>query len=217
MYTRTNLKWLALAGLLWGCGVAQATITVYTSRSSFLAAVTAAATDTFNDLSPGTAYTGPLARSAGPYNYLASAGSGSPVLYGAGTSDDAALSTNLPTDTITFSGFAPGVSAVGGFFFGSDNNGAFLRRGSITVSATDGSANASQTVNFALQSNFIGFVSNTPLVSVVASSSYRNTTTPVWVAVNNLTLASPVPEPTTHALLLAGVGVLAFLARRRRS
>lgn len=30
-------------------------------------------------------------------------------------------------------------------------------------------------------------------------------------------VAAPIPEPRTYALMLAGLGVLGFLARRRRS
>ena len=35
-------------------------------------------------------------------------------------------------------------------------------------------------------------------------------------AVNSLAIATPVPEPQTYALMLAGLGVLGFLARRRK-
>jgi len=35
--------------------------------------------------------------------------------------------------------------------------------------------------------------------------------------VNSLAIATPVPEPQTYALMLAGLGVLAFLARRRKA
>ena len=36
-------------------------------------------------------------------------------------------------------------------------------------------------------------------------------------AVNNLAIATPVPEPQTYALMVAGLGVLGFLARRRKA
>jgi hypothetical protein len=43
---------------------------------------------------------------------------------------------------------------------------------------------------------------------------------PLWPTADNLTLATglvaaPVPEPETYALLLSGLGVLGFVARRR--
>ncbi len=214
--SRTTLRRLALAGWLTTAGASQAAITVYTTEASFLAAVTAAATDSFDDLLPGQGYDSPLARSAGSYEYSASAGPDSPRLYGAGSAGDAWLSTNIATDSVTFSGFSSGVSAAGGFFFGSDIAGEFLRRGSITVTASDASSSASRTVNFAQQGNFIGFVSDTSLVSMTVSSSFRSTRTPVWLTVDDLTLATPVPEPKTYAMMLSGLAVLLFLARRRR-
>lgn len=36
------------------------------------------------------------------------------------------------------------------------------------------------------------------------------------VVLDNFTLTTPVPEPQTYALMLAGMGVLAFVARRRQ-
>ena len=40
---------------------------------------------------------------------------------------------------------------------------------------------------------------------------------PLWPTVDNLTLATAVPEPGTYAMLLAGLGVVGFIARRRRA
>jgi hypothetical protein len=35
-------------------------------------------------------------------------------------------------------------------------------------------------------------------------------------AIDSIKVTSPVPEPETYALLLAGLGVMGFIARRRR-
>jgi hypothetical protein len=43
---------------------------------------------------------------------------------------------------------------------------------------------------------------------------YPNRT--VYVAIDNLVL-TPVPEPETYALLLAGLGLLAVIGRRRKT
>lgn len=68
-----SIKALALAALLCGAAAAQAQITVYDSQAAFLAAVTSAGTDTYNDLLPEATGT-PLARMAGVHGYLASSG-----------------------------------------------------------------------------------------------------------------------------------------------
>jgi hypothetical protein len=38
-----------------------------------------------------------------------------------------------------------------------------------------------------------------------------------YAVIDDLTFTAPVPEPSTYALLLAGLGLLAFAARRRRA
>ncbi len=215
--TSTRLKPLALAALLLGSAAAQAALTVYTSEASFLAAITGEATDSFDDLTAGANLgSGPLSRSAGGYTYDVGAGPTSPVLYGAGSASDAWLSTNNATDTVTFTNFGAGVYAAGAYFFNSNIAGEFLRRGSVTITATDVDGTVTQTKFLPTTGNYFGFVSDTSLLSLTVSSSVFNPNTNVWPTVDDLTLAGAVPEPQTYAMFLAGLGVLGFLARRRR-
>lgn len=44
----------------------------------------------------------------------------------------------------------------------------------------------------------------------------RGTSNPTQHRVDNFQIASPIPEPETYAMLLAGLGVLGFAARRRQ-
>ena len=36
-------------------------------------------------------------------------------------------------------------------------------------------------------------------------------------SINSAAVATPVPEPETYAMLLAGLGIVGFVARRRRA
>ena len=62
-------------------------------------------------------------------------------------------------------------------------------------------------------SSFVGFVSSSPLASVVVGTYGDG----YWLTANNVTLAMPVPEPGTYGMMLAGLGVVGWLARRRRT
>lgn len=203
-----SLKSLSLALLLCAASAAQAGITLYTDQAAFLAAVTAPGVDTYDDLSPQL-YPPVLLRNAGPYSYTASAPNG---LFGAGTGSDAWLSTNLRGDTITFSNFSPNIAAFGGNFFGSDVAGNFTP-GNMVLTAIDGTS-LTYTLNNATTSSFVGFVSTTPLFSVLLSTDGGL----YWPTANNVTLASPVavPEPGAAALVLGGLGLVGFMTRRRR-
>lgn len=205
------LKPLALAVLLAAATASQATITVVTSLAAFNAATAAQGTDTFAGFSITGTTPSPITRSAGPYGYTASTPGN---FFGAGTPANPWLSSNTAGDTITFNGFSGAVTAIGGNFFGSDINGLFAA-GNVSLTATDGSGPVTQIITAATVGSFLGFVSNGPIISMTLAS-----VTPavgnLWPTADNLVLATIVPEPGTYAMLLAGLGVLGFMARRRR-
>jgi hypothetical protein len=201
---------IAFALLLGGASLARADIVTYTSPHAFQASVTHAGTDTFDDLVPMQAYP-TLNRTAGDYSYTAT--SSALFLYGAGGAADPWLSTNYTDASLTFSNFSGGVTALGGYFFGTDIWGKFKPGTSLTLTASDGS-----TLNYTLSDtytgSFLGFVSSSPLVSVTMQ---KDTADQYWPTVNNLTLgmAMPVPEPGSWAMLMAGLSLAGLAAWRR--
>jgi PEP-CTERM motif len=130
-------------------------------------------------------------------------------------SNSSALSTGFADDTsimITFTG-AP-VTAVGGIFSFTDP-GENISNYAITVALNDG------TTVVANGSSFIGFTSNVPLTSLL----FTTASTPEldWPQLDHLYLGTAssttppttVPEPSTFALLAAGLGGMALLRKRR--
>lgn len=199
------LKALAFAALLGAGAAARADITVYTSQADFLAAVSAPGYDSFDDLSVAP-YDPTLARTAGAYSYQAYSPAG---LWGAGgTGGDYWLSNEDGLAPIVFSNFSGGVSAFGGNFFTSDITGQY-EVGNLVLTADDGTT-LSYALNGTTTSTFLGFVSDTALVSVALETDGGL----YWPTANDVVLA--VPEPSTYGMLLAGVGLLAVAARRRR-
>ena len=201
-----SLKPLCLAALLCASTVANAGITVYTSQSDFLAAVSAPGTDTYDDL-PVDLYGPSLDRSAGAYTYTVSSPNG---IWGAGGPGDYWLSNAARTDPITFGNFSAGVSAFGGFFFASDVTGAYVPGGDLVLSAADGST-LTYSLAGATRTSFLGFVSDSGLSSVTLLSSPNGS---YWPTANDVVLAA-VPEPATYGMFLAGLGFLGLMARRR--
>ncbi len=215
MISKFLVKPLAAAALLAVAGASQAAITVYTTQASYLAAVSASGVDTYTGFSIVGSTPSPITRSAGPYGYTASVTTTS--FFGAGTTANPWLSTNTASDSITFGTFTGGVSAAGGNFFGSDIAGAFSA-GNVTLVATDSlGATSTQTIVGATTSSFLGFVS-TGLMTSLVLSAVQPTPNFLWPTTDNLTLgvAAPIPEPQTYAMLLAGLGFVGYMARRRR-
>lgn len=215
MFSKSFLiKPLAAAALLALASASQAGITVYTSQAAFAAATTATGVDTFTGFSITGSTPSPITRNAGPYTYTGTVSTTS--FFGAGTTANPWLSSNTATDTMTFSGFTGGVRAAGGNFFGSDISGLFAA-GDITLTATDASGTVTQTIVGATTSSFLGFVS-TGLLTSITVTSVQPVASFLWPTVDNLTLglAAAVPEAQTYAMMLAGLGLMGFMARRRR-
>ena len=201
----SSLKPLCLAAVLCAATSAQAGITVYTSESAFLSAVSAPGVDNFDDLTIA-AYGDTVYRNAGTYDYQAYSDTG---IWGAGGPSDFWLSNNARLNPIVFSNFSGGVSAFGGNFFASDVNGQFVPDGTIVLTAADGGS-MTYTIDGATTSSFVGFVSTSPLTSVSLGTDGGG----YWPTANNVVLA--VPEPATYGMMLAGVTLLGLAARRRR-
>jgi len=208
----------ASAVLLLAAAGAHAGITTYTSQSSYQGAVGTTGVDTFNDLEVDQ-YLGPLARTAGGYGYTVSTAPNSPALWGASDDDaDIWLTGRNRSDLVTFAPSTP-VAGVGGFFFGSDQNGFSTPANYLTLSATDSTgATVTYTLNTPELNSFVGFVSTGTLVSFSVTAGNQPG---VWATVNDLHLSSaaavtPEPEPETYGMLLAGLGLLGLVARRKR-
>lgn len=179
--------WVAI-GVLVASGGAHATITMYTSKPAFLAAVSASGTDTFDNISNTGTTNGPVTRNAGSYAYTVTA-SPSNLLFGAGSGTDHWLSTNTATETILFNGIASSARAVGGYFFASDINGAFLTGINITVTALSGASQSTTTFTAANTTSFVGFVSDQPLTSLTVVT-VQPPSGFAWPTVNDLVLAA---------------------------
>jgi hypothetical protein len=198
-------KLFCAAALLCASAAAQADITVYTSQADWLAAVQAPGTDTYDDLVLAP-YGESLARNAGAYTYNVYSATG---LWGAGgTGGDYWLSNNTAIAPIVFSGFGSGVTAFGGNFFTSDVLGQYTT-GNLILTAIDGSA-LSYGLAGAATTDFLGFVSTSPLVAVTLATDGG---AGYWPTANNVVLA--VPEPATSGMLLAGLGFVGLMSRRR--
>lgn len=210
-----SVKTAIASAALLAATAAHAELTTYTSQASYLAAVGTTGVDNFDDLEAAPT-PGPLIREAGGYGYSVEVGVESETFYGA-TDDgvDRWLSTDARRDTVTFSGFTGGsIAGAGGFFFGSDIFGASTPADSITISATDSTgATLSYTISNPSLSSFVGFVSSAELVSLSFSVGDQPG---VWPTVNDLHLSvSAVPEPATYGMVLAGLGMVGYAARRR--
>ena len=195
---------------------ANAAITAYPTQAGFLGAVSAPATDTFNEqpLNDGPIF--PYVASAGSYGYTAEAQFDG--IYFVGSVSDVLLSTNSPGEFVRFYDFVTPVYGIAGQFFGTDFNGNVLPGLSVTLQAFDGVSTLTRILTNTNASSFMGFVSDRPLVHLAVLVA-QPTSGEAFTTVNNLTLgvAAAVPEPTTYGLWLAGLAATALVVQRRRA
>lgn len=211
---RPGMRTLALATLFTLSAAAQATITAYTTPSSFLASVAAPATDSFDEQALGGPIF-PYVATAGSYGYTADAQFDG--IYFVGAASDVWLSTNSPGEYVVFYDFVTPVYGIAGQFFATDFNGVVLTGLNVTVQAFDGVTTLTRTLSGTSASSFIGFVSDRPLVNFAVLAS-QPVGTDAFTTVNNLTLAvSAVPEPASAALWLLGLAGCGLAARARHS
>ncbi len=208
---RNRLRPLALTLAAWLVPLlpAQAAILIYTTQETFLAATANPGVDTFDDLTEG-AYGPSLSRNAGDYLYSVSAADG---LWVGGIGGGSWLSTDYSSDSIIFSGFDIGVRAIGGHFFGSDIDG-FFTLSDMVLTAANAGGSVTHTIFGATTASFVGFVSDSPLTSVTVKSV--EPAEYIWPTVNDLTLATAIPEPANSTLLI-GTGLMVLVISRRRA
>lgn len=200
-----KLPALALAALLCA-GSARAAVTIYTSREDFDAVTTTQEVDDYNDL-PVQQYGASMPRTTGIFSYTVSV-TGNTKLWTGADGSDAFMAANGAADMITLSNFTPGVSAVGGYFFGSNISGNSVATQTIWFTLVDADGTQYHVQPQSTKSTFIGFVSDHDIVSV----TFHSGSTEVWASADNVVVA--VPEAGSAAL--AGLGLLGWIARRRR-
>jgi len=130
---------------------------------------------------------------------------------------DSAMSTNYPYDPLVATFTGNPVTALGGFFYGSDFHGNYLGQ-PLTVALSDGTTHTYTPPN---ATTFLGFLSDVPLswIGWVGVQGPGNN----WPAVDHFYVGSAatpaaVPEPSTlGGTLLLGVIGLALRRRGRQS
>jgi hypothetical protein len=218
MNTHHTLSAVTLAaGLLLSIS-AQAAVSVYTTQASYLAAVSAPATDTFDSLDPaalGFFLSSPAARTAGPYGYTASSPGAFYTL--PNTPTDVWLSALTAGAPITLNSFSSGVRGVGGFFFVVNANDAVAADRTLSITTVDGSGSTVTAWSNPTGASFLGLVSSGPITSVTIS--LVGAATGRYVTLNDITLGAvaAVPEPGAGWLLLGGLVALGMARRRATS
>jgi hypothetical protein len=207
-----GLRHLAVAAFCCVAGATQAAIAVSTATTpaSFAASVLGSI-DTFSSLTINSNVGPTLARSAGSLSYTLSAQSDMYSVPAAGTN---AVSTGNYIDTLIFNNFGTPVRSFGANFFGSNILGE-ATAGRVTIVVTDtNNLTFSTSIAAGSAASFVGFLSDTPIASVLAFMTSPNTNT--FVTTDNVVLATAVPEASSWLMMaLGGAALLAISARRR--
>ena len=92
--------------------------------------------------------------------------------------------------------------------------------GGTTLSVYDKQGNVLATNSFSSGGDnfFMGFVSDTPIAYAISERRYGSyvSSSEYWQAATYSANIAAVPEPETYGMMLAGLGALALLAKRRK-
>ncbi|MEX1045267.1 MAG: PEP-CTERM sorting domain-containing protein [Chthoniobacterales bacterium] len=200
--------------------VAAGQTNTFTNSGDFFGAISASNyTETFDSIPGQTFVTTPTNFSGNGFSFTATTTNEvGNTLYGLTNAGggDRWLTLYYPQFGLVFTNFSLNVSAIGGNFFATDDQGFFtntpINVGVLLSDSTTFSTNYTPTS----PASFLGltFSTNVSVQSLVIS----NLNTPEqFPTANNLTVGV-VPEPSTYALLsLATLGLAGYLIRRRRA
>lgn len=200
-------------GLLGSPAPVQALVTTYSNSAAFNSALVSGFTANFNSLPfPDQVVLSPtnFAGNGLAFSAITTSNQLDSSLYSIGpSSSDRWLSLFWPDDFIVLTNFSANVRAVGGNFFGTDQSGASLAS-SISLTATFiGAPTFTTNIQAAGPSNFFGLTFDSQV------SSLRIGGNPSYATLDNVTVGTVVPEPTTVALLVLAAVTLSFFALRR--
>jgi PEP-CTERM motif len=186
-------------------GSVSAGTQVYTNQASFLANVQAGYyLETFDSLPSGTIPSQSF--SQGGFSYTASAALG--LFNLESPSGDKWLSVSVPGDRLVFTLTSGNITAIGGYFFTTDFGGD-VTAGTVTATVNDGTTDS---VTNPSSTNFIGFISTSPITSLSISSFNFATANDLIVGTG---VQGSVPEPST--LVMAGFALMVGVAVSRRN
>ena len=219
---KTLLTFLAAVTITCaGALTAGAQTKTFTNSSAFFSAISASNyTETFNGIAGGNVVTTPTNFSGNGFSFTATTTNGGldNRLYGLtnGGGDDRWITLLYPQFGLVFTNFSLNVSAIGGNFFATDDQGNYTNTPiNVRVLLSDSSTFST---NFTPtgSASFLGvtFSTNVSISSLVISNL---NSPPQFPTANNLTIGV-VPEPSTYALLgLAAAGFAGYVIRRRRA
>ena len=217
---------LTMAALMAVAVESKAALTFYGSNATFAAATTTLAVDAYTDLFTipfSVVYIiSPQTRTIGSFSYTATANGGFTIFdFGL----DPELLARSSAATMVFNGFTGAPSAIGGNFWGNDFaiNQTLATNFVLEVSDSNGGT-LSVIVGGNGFSNFVGFTTDSGSITSLSIAAELPNTAGASVTVDNFTLGAnaallppaPIPEPETYAMMLAGLGLTGFVARRRK-